>query len=172
LISRTTEKKTKLIEELQREVRAAQSAVAAVDQAAAERLGVNSTDHRCLDILSQRGPQPASELADALGLSRSAVTAVLDRLEGRRYVRRVPNPEDRRQVVVTLTPLLYRRAREIYGTGEEEAAALERYTASELRLLRDFVRSDRQLNERRAARLVGRRSRRRSEPGTTGPGGS
>jgi DNA-binding MarR family transcriptional regulator len=169
LTDRTTEKDT-LIDELRREVRAAQSAFSAVDQAAAERLGVNATDHRCLDVLDQRGPQLASELAGALGLSRSAVTAVLDRLEERRYVRRVPNPDDRRQVVVTLTPLLYRRAREIYGEGDEVAAALKRYTAVELRLLRDFVRWDRQMNERRAARLTGRRpdrgSRTRSGPGS------
>lgn len=149
--------KTTLIEELRREIRAAQSAFSAVDQAAAKRLRVNATDHRCLDILDQRGPLTASELAEALGLSRSAVTAVLDRLEERRYVRRAPNPDDRRQVVATLTPLLYRRAREIYGDGEEAAAELQRYAAAELRLLRDFVRSDRELNERRAARLTGRR---------------
>src|SRR5262245_56463885 len=153
--------KEKLITELQREVRAAQSAVAAFDHAVAERLGVNATDHRCLDILSQRGPLTAGSLADALALSRSAVTTVVDRLERLRYVRRSANPDDRRQVLVSLTPLLYRRARELYGDGSDVAAALERYTVDELVLLRDFVRSDRELNERRARRLGERRPSRR-----------
>jgi DNA-binding MarR family transcriptional regulator len=150
--------KSELIAEIRRDVRAAQSAVAAVDHAAAERLGVNATDHRCLDILDQRGPLTAGALADALGLSRSAVTTVLDRLERLRYVRRSANPGDRRQVLVALTPLLYRRSRELYGDGSEVVAALERrYGVEDLALLRDFVRSDRELNERRARRLAKRR---------------
>jgi len=102
------------------------------------------------------GPMTAGALAEALGLSRSAVTTVLDRLEQRRYVRRMPNPDDRRQVLVALTPLLYRRARELYGDGSEVVARLERYTVEDLALLRDFVRSDRELNEGRARRLTGR----------------
>jgi DNA-binding MarR family transcriptional regulator len=149
--------KRELIGEIEREVRAAQSAVAAVDHEVAERLGVNATDHRCLDILDQRGPMTAGALAEALGLSRSAITTVLDRLERLRYVRRSANPGDRRQVLVALTPLLYRRARELYGDGSEVVAALERYGVDALILLRDFVRSDRELNERRARRLAKRR---------------
>jgi DNA-binding MarR family transcriptional regulator len=148
--------KSELIGALRREVRAAQSAVAAVDQAVAERLGVNATDHRCLDVLDQRGPMTAGALADALGLSRSAVTAVVDRLELLRYARRATNSEDRRQVLVALTPQLYRRARELYGDGREVAEALDRYSLDELVLLRDFVRWDRELNERRAERLTER----------------
>ena len=135
-----TSREIELIAELRREIRAAQSAVAAVDDAVAGRLGVNATDHRCLDILDQRGPMTAGALAEALGLSRSAVTTVLDRLEQRRYVRRGPNPDDRRQVVVALTPLLYRRARELYGDGNEVVARLGRYSVDDLALLRDFVR--------------------------------
>jgi DNA-binding MarR family transcriptional regulator len=157
--------KSGLIGEIRREVRAAQSAVAAVDHTVAERLGVNATDHRCLDILDQRGPMSAGALAVALGLSRSAVTTVLDRLERRRYVRRSGNPGDRREVLVALTPLLYRRARELHGDGSEVVAALERYGVEELVLLRDFVRWDRELNEGRAHRLAKRqpaRSRRRA----------
>jgi hypothetical protein len=44
--------------------------------------------------------------------------------------------------VVVLTPLLYRRARELYGDGREVSAALERYSVHELRLLLDLVRGD------------------------------
>jgi DNA-binding MarR family transcriptional regulator len=148
--------KHELMGQLRREIRLAQAAVAAVDLAVAERLGVNATDHRCLDILDQRGPLTAGALAQALSLSPSAVTTVLDRLQRLRYVRRVANPDDRRQVVVVLTPLLRRRARELCGDGSESGALLERYSAADLGLLCDFVRSDRELNERRARRLASR----------------
>jgi len=143
-----------LIRQLRREIRGAQVAVGAVDQAVAERLGINATDHRCLDILDQRGAISAGALADALGLTASAVTTVLDRLERRRYVRRATNPDDRRQVLVALTPRLRRRAQELYGDGQEMSAVLEDYSADELVLLRDFVRQDRECNERRAERLA------------------
>jgi DNA-binding MarR family transcriptional regulator len=148
--------RNELVAQLRREVRAAQAAVAAVDHAVAQRLGVNATDHRCLDILDQRGPLTAGALADALGLSRTATTAVIDRLEARRYVRRQRNRADRREVLVTLTPLLYRRARQLHGEGADVAAQLERYSDAELALLHDFVRRDRELNEQRARRLAAR----------------
>jgi DNA-binding MarR family transcriptional regulator len=145
-----------LVAQLRGEVRAAQAAVAAVDHAVAQRLGVNATDHRCLDILGQHGPLTAGALADALGLSRTATTAVIDRLEARRYVRRQRNRADRREVLVTLTPLLHRRARQLHGDGADVAAQLQRYSDAELALLHDFVRRDRQLNEQRARRLAAR----------------
>ena len=62
----------------------------------------------------------------AVASARSAVTTVLDRLEKRRYVRRLPNPEDRRQIVVALTPFLCRRASQIYDDGGEVGALLAR----------------------------------------------
>jgi DNA-binding MarR family transcriptional regulator len=148
--------KHELVAQLRREIRLAQAAVAAVDLAVAERLGVNATDHRCLDILDQRGPLTAGALAEALALSPSAVTTVLDRLQRLRYVRRVANPDDRRQVVVVLTPLLRRRARELYGDGSESGVLLERYSVDDLELLCDFVRRDRELNDGRARRLASR----------------
>jgi DNA-binding MarR family transcriptional regulator len=156
MIRMSNELKDELIADLQREIRAAQSAVAAVDHAVAERLGVNATDHRCLDVLDQRGPMTAGAVAEALGLSRSAITTVLDRLEQRRYVRRLQNPDDRRQVVVALTPLLRRRARQLYGDGSEAVAFLGRYSVHDLALLRDFLRLDREHNEDRARRLARR----------------
>jgi DNA-binding MarR family transcriptional regulator len=146
--------KRELSEQLRREVRSAQVAVATRDQAVRERLGINATDHRCLDLLDQRGPMTAGALAEALHVTRSAVTTVIDRLEAMRYVRRAPGRRDRRQVLVELTPFLFRRARELYGDGSEAAAALERYSTGELELLCDFVRRDRELNERSVARLA------------------
>jgi DNA-binding MarR family transcriptional regulator len=112
--------------------------------------------HGRVGLHAKHGPLTAGALADALGLSRTATTAVIDRLEARRYVRRERNRADRREVLVTLTPLLYRRARQLHGEGADVAAQLERYSDAELALLHDFVRRDRQLNEQRARRLTSR----------------
>jgi DNA-binding MarR family transcriptional regulator len=68
----------------------------------AERLGIHVTDVRCLVALADESPSTAGKLAELLGLSTGAVTAMLDRLERLGLVRRDKSPDDRRQVLVTL----------------------------------------------------------------------
>jgi len=43
------------------------------------------------------------DLGDAVVLSRTRVSRVVDELEGAGYVERVPNPEDRRSALAVLT---------------------------------------------------------------------
>jgi DNA-binding MarR family transcriptional regulator len=69
-------------------------------QAVADRLGLNLTDHKCVDFLLMSGPLLAGELAGMTGLTTGAITAALDRLERAGFVRREDDPEDRRRVVV------------------------------------------------------------------------
>lgn len=56
-----------------------------------------------LDLLQEAGELRPSELARRLGLTTGAVTSILDRLEKARLVKRFPNPNDRRSVVIRLT---------------------------------------------------------------------
>jgi DNA-binding MarR family transcriptional regulator len=69
-------------------------------QAVAERLGLAPTDVECVEILAGAGPMSAGELATAIGLTSGATTRMLDRLEQAGFVRRVPDPADRRRVMV------------------------------------------------------------------------
>jgi DNA-binding MarR family transcriptional regulator len=143
--------KNELIDELTREVRAAQVAVDLMDDAACRALGVNRTDGRCLDVIDREGPVAAGRLAEASGLTTAAVTAVIDRLERAGYARRVGDPNDRRRVLVELTPLLRERAEAIWGPFSVFNEVLGRYTVEQLELLRDFHRMGRTYNEERAA---------------------
>ena len=79
-------------------------------QAIADRLGLNVTDHKCLDLLLIKGPLTAGELAVMTGLTTGAITAVIDRLGGAGFVRREDDPPDRRRVIVQVIP---RRCRDI-----------------------------------------------------------
>jgi DNA-binding MarR family transcriptional regulator len=149
---------SKILEELRHdlghEVQAHQAAVDAVDAAAAGYLQVNRTDLRCLEILYQGEALP-SQLAAKLGLTTGSVTVMLDRLERLGYVTRSADPSDRRKVVVRITPKAARRATKIYGpvAQEGERDVLSRYTAAELRVLLDFHRRSRELQERHVARI-------------------
>ncbi len=142
-----------LIEELVFEVRAAQSAVDEMDEAACRALGINRTDGRCMDIVDREGPLTAGQLAERSGLTTAAVTAVLDRLEQAGYARRLPDARDRRRVLVELTPLARERAAAIWGPLGDFRQELGRFTVEQLRLLSDFHARAREINQRRAAEV-------------------
>ena len=64
-----------------------------MNQAAADRIGINATDLNCLNILSFSGQMTAGELARATGLTTASITGVVDRLEEAGYVRRERDPQ-------------------------------------------------------------------------------
>ena len=136
------------------EVRRSQGATARFDQAVADALGLNRTDMRCLDTIDREGAVPAGRLAEETGLTSGAITTVIDRLERAGFARRVPDPSDRRRVLVELTPATREVANSYYAPHMAEAERLfDRYTLDELELLLEFVRTSREFNEREAAEL-------------------
>jgi len=141
-----------LIRQLIAEVRASQVATDALDQAVAERFGLNRTDARALDVLDQHdGPITAGELAQAMHLTTGAITSVIDRLEKAGWAKRVRDPEDRRRVLVEVTPKVKRIGDAIYGTLDDAVAMFPAYTDEQLRLLIDFTRQGREWTESRIA---------------------
>jgi DNA-binding MarR family transcriptional regulator len=145
--------KEELIAELADEVRSGQVAVDLMDDAACRAMGINRTDGRCMDIIDREGPVAAGRLAEASGLTTAAVTAVIDRLAKAGYARRLDDPNDRRRVLVELTPLARERAGVIWGPLAQLHQALSRYSVAELTLLRDFAKLGREYNEQRAAEV-------------------
>jgi DNA-binding MarR family transcriptional regulator len=148
--------KRELVEQLLHLSRAHEAANEAFDDAACERLGINRTDLRCLNIVDNQGPMTAGRLAELSGLTTAAVTAVLDRLERAGYARRVRDQPDRRQVLVELTPLLAERGAAIWGPlGEEAMARFERMSVEELNGVTEFFRFGIDLNQRHVDRIRG-----------------
>ncbi|HEX5556789.1 MAG TPA: MarR family transcriptional regulator [Gaiellales bacterium] len=87
----------------------------ALDATLAE-FGIDMTEYRVLSSLSQAGEPYRStpgRLAERMELSSGAMTNRLDRMEAAGLIRRLPDPGDRRVVVVELTSRgqeTYRRA--------------------------------------------------------------
>jgi DNA-binding MarR family transcriptional regulator len=159
----TPDERERLQAELSNEVRGNQRATDVVDELVCQLLGVNRTDARCLDILDQDGSMSAGDLAAASRLTTGAITAVIDRLERAGYARRVPDPSDRRRVLVELTPKAYASAMELMVEPYKElyAPLAARYSDDDLRLLIDFTRQGRELQERHAEWLRERLAERR-----------
>jgi DNA-binding MarR family transcriptional regulator len=126
----------------------------AMDQAAAEFLGVHRTDTRLLDVLQMQGRMSAGELAKAGHLSPGAVTAALDRLERAGYVRRVRDETDRRRVLVEITERLEKLTWELYGPLAASGDAMLRdLTEEHLTIMRDVMREAARLQMERADRV-------------------
>jgi DNA-binding MarR family transcriptional regulator len=146
-----TPSREELLQALGHAVRANQRATDAVDEAAAQVLGLNRTDGRCLDILDQHGQMSAGELARQSGLTTGAITAVIDRLERIGYVHRAADPGDRRRVLVGPTQKAREDSWELFGPfADAIRPMLSGYSDEDLQLLIDFQRLSLDLQERHA----------------------
>ena len=90
----------------------------------AERAGLGLTDMQMLHMLQLYGPSTPGKLGTWTGLSSGGVTVVLDRLEKAGYVRREPNPADRRSLLIALIPARMRKLQSLYEEVESETRRL------------------------------------------------
>jgi DNA-binding MarR family transcriptional regulator len=106
--------------------------------------GLVHGEYKLLLKLRAEGPEQglsAGDLSRALVMSSGGMTNLLDRLEGDGLVRRGSDPNDRRSVVVTLTPK-GRKAidRAVAAEAAREAELLEALTPGERKELNDLLR--------------------------------
>jgi DNA-binding MarR family transcriptional regulator len=146
-----------LLEELTEQFRAYQTATDRLDELGQRIMGINRTDGRCLDILDRVGRITAGRLAAESGLTTGAVTAVVDRLERAGYVRRVPDPTDRRKVLVEVTEKAGKLAGEIYGgIAARGRRLLDGFSDEQIELFIQLMRGARELTTDNTEELLER----------------
>ena len=128
-----------------------QDATQRYDEAVGARWGLNASERLCLSFL-MHGPQMASAIAAETRLTPAAVTALIDRLAERDFVRRHPHPNDRRKVMVELAPAAYALAEQAYAPLRVAGATmLARYSEPELasftRMLAESIAMQQQMTE-------------------------
>ncbi|MFG1705987.1 MarR family winged helix-turn-helix transcriptional regulator [Nonomuraea sp. M3C6] len=106
--------------------------------AAAEAAGLNATDYYALNLLDLTGPLTSGELAVQTGLTTGATTRLIDRLEKGGYVRRVPDPADRRKVIVESAGNPEGLDEVLAGTRDRLAKVFQGYSEAELATLFDY----------------------------------
>jgi len=107
----------------------------------ADQLGVNATEVIALGHLFHYGPMTPRVIADWLGFSTGATTAVLDRAAKLGYLTRKPNPADRRSVLVALTPRGQRALTKAFEeTNNVLRGALSEHPEAELVRLAEVMR--------------------------------
>jgi DNA-binding PadR family transcriptional regulator len=117
---------------------------------------------------ANRPPAPPPRPGPATRLHHRRVTTVLDRLEKAGYIRRRPDPGDRRRQLVETTEATAARDEEVFGDlirGTRELLA--GYTHDELLVIRDFLDRIRQLTAAHADALASHARPRPSNAETT-----
>lgn len=108
--------------------------------AVAERMGLNPSDHKCTDVLLERGSMTAGQLAAVTGLTTGAITGVVDRLVQAGLVAREADPTDRRKVLLRATPERCQHFMPLFAGIQRATAALyDSYTPKELALIVGFL---------------------------------
>ena len=154
MIRKSNYSKTELLTAIGQRVQAFQDATDEMDEAVAELLRVNRTDLRCLSVLSQTGAMSASELAEATGLTRGAMTTALDRIEAAGYARRVRDQQDRRGVRVEITDSTRKQIDALYGPlAMEGFQLLQKYTTQELAAVLKYLEAGWGLQRTHAQRV-------------------
>jgi DNA-binding MarR family transcriptional regulator len=123
-------------------------------QTVAIRFGLSESDIETLEALIDMGASTAGRLSELTGLTSGAVTRVVDRLEQSGYVRRVPDPADRRRVIVEVVPEKVVAIQSTLGRiGQASADEIGRYTDSQLALINDFLTRMEQITRDEATTL-------------------
>jgi DNA-binding MarR family transcriptional regulator len=129
------------------------TAVVLFHHVVAERLGLGPTDHKCLDLLRERGAMAGSDLGAITGLTSGAITGVVARLERAGYLRREPDPHDGRKQILHLALKRAHIQDVIDPLRRDVAALLQNFDAHQLTAVADFLARTTDLIYRHAALL-------------------
>ncbi|MCM3706011.1 MULTISPECIES: MarR family transcriptional regulator [Cytobacillus] len=136
-----------LLKTLNDELRNNSSATIMFHQSIATKLGLNPTDHKCLEVILKNQTITAGELAEITGLTTGTITGVINRLEGAGYAFRDHDPQDKRRVIISVNQ--EKAEKEIAplfnSFGEEIHQILSQYTVDELQLILGFIKNSNQI---------------------------
>lgn len=154
--------KAALIAELGNSVVRWQDATQRYDEAVGEIYGLGPAERLCLSFLWDE-PKTASAIAAHVRLTPAAVTALIDRLEKRGFVRRTADPGDRRKVLVEAAEATRKVTEEAYLPMRDAGTkSLAKYSEAELRGFTQVLADMLAIQEEMAARLLARRPKDRA----------
>ena len=108
--------------------------------ALAAELELSPAQCHLLNLIDPERPMPMGEVAGAMSCDASNVTGLVDRLESRGLLQRVPSDEDRRVKVLSLTPLGKKVRAALLEKMTATPPTLERLSAADQRALARILR--------------------------------
>jgi DNA-binding MarR family transcriptional regulator len=129
-------------------------------QAIAQSAGLNATDTKCIDLIlrCENEHVTAGWLSQQSGLTTGAITHILDRLEKRRYIRRVRDTHDRRRVFIVVNRASLKPLEPKYeAIGNAYMAMLEHFSDADLQLICDYLEKTSEISRRELSRFTGKK---------------
>lgn len=146
--------RSELIAAVLRAVRKESSQATLFSEAAAGRLGLATSDVECLEMLDNEGRATVGRLAELTGLTTGSATRMVDRLEQAGFVRRTPDPTDRRRVLVEPVPGIGAKMAALFAPiARAQTEVIARYDDNQLRLLIDFLDRSGEVARQEAAKM-------------------
>ncbi|EHB57526.1 MULTISPECIES: MarR family winged helix-turn-helix transcriptional regulator [Paenibacillus] len=109
-------------------------------QAVAAHLGLNITDHKCMDLILSKGRVTAGQLAEWTGLTTGAITSVLNRLEKAGFIRRAKDPGDLRVVYAEPVYSQLHAIKEVFAPLNDAMLDLySKYDQDQLETILDYI---------------------------------
>lgn len=96
----------------------AQQTVSQIFKEKLEAYDITSSQYIILQCLWDLGSLTPGELAEAAYIERPAITGILDRLESKGLIRRIPDYYDRRSVNICLTEKAFEQKNDIIAAAE------------------------------------------------------
>ncbi|OEO28753.1 hypothetical protein VW23_003095 [Devosia insulae DS-56] len=138
-VNSSSDAKAELVQRLGTLIVRWQEATQRYDEEVGAMFKLGSAERLCLSFLTS-GPQTASAIARATRLTPAAVTSLIDRLEARNFVRRQPDPHDRRKVLVELAEATAEVIEKAYAPmAIAGAETLGKRSLEELRFLTEVI---------------------------------
>ena len=149
--------RTELLAQLRRVGREHGDATVLFHSALAAEAGLHPTDYKALTVLDRLGPMSAGELGRHTGLAAASVTNLIERLVAKGFMRREPDPLDRRRALLhaDLAELI---DHDVFASWQRTGTqSWERYSDTELAVILDFLADTAQrLRTRTEALATGR----------------
>jgi DNA-binding MarR family transcriptional regulator len=137
----STRKRSELVQAMLQEVRRFLASGILFNEKVAAELGLNGTDLQLLNLLELQGSATPGDLARWSSLTTGGVTVAVDRLEKAGFVKREPNPKDRRSNIIRPVP---KRLLDLYliykSKGELVVNALSGFNDRELQTIMNFLK--------------------------------
>ncbi|WP_177213144.1 MarR family winged helix-turn-helix transcriptional regulator [Celeribacter neptunius] len=124
--------------------------IEAVYEHSAHSSGIHPTDFRTICLLgeAERAMSP-KEIGQALGLTSGAVSALILRLDAEKLISRMPNPRDRRGVLISLnTANAAPYLQDYYALHAHYTELTEDFTPAELEVVTRYLEKVRRVTTR------------------------
>ncbi|MCA9617488.1 MAG: MarR family transcriptional regulator [Myxococcales bacterium] len=121
----------------------------------AAKQDLNASETKALDLLQRAGSLTAGELSEQSGLAPASITGLVNRLEAKGFVRRLPDPDDGRRVRIATVPERLAETMHLFADLVTELEALcDEFTVQELAVIARFMREAARRQEAAGRRLA------------------